>query len=158
MSEPPVGIQIQAFEFRPVFKEGETEKVWIPPYNPNPKPYETGPVLGDEDKLRRLPRQERRGFEVYLQLKNTGEKEIKKLDWGFLFLDAESGRELKKFTISSKSKIAPREVKFVSKEVLPSLFLGDKAKPEFAKGKPVVAIRHIEFADSSKWEGLRRKP
>ena len=73
-------------------------------------------------------------------------------------MDSESGQELKKFSINNKSKIRSGEVKFLTKQVLPALFLGDKTKPDFARGKPAVVIRRIEFADGSKWESPVGKP
>jgi hypothetical protein len=88
-----------------------------------------------------------------LQLRNSGAHAIRRVDWDFLFLDFETGRELKRFTISSKSKIASGEVKFLSKQVLPALFLSNKTKPDYAMGKPAVVIRSIEFADGARWQG-----
>lgn len=109
------------------------------------------------ETLRREPRRDRLGFEVYLLLKNSGARAIKKLDWDFLFLDTESGRELKRFAITNKSKIASGEVRFLSKQVLPGLFLGNKTRPDFARGKPAVVIRRVEFADGSEWLGASRQ-
>ena len=79
------------------------------------------------------------------------------MDWDFLFLESESGHELKSFSISSKSKIRSGEVKFLTKQVLPA-FLGDKTKPAYARGKPAVVIRRIHFADGWQWQGSLRKP
>jgi len=161
----PDGVYIQSFEFRPIFRAGEEEQEWIPTNPTDPRPREgtigSRPMPGRDqsaETLRREPPQERHGFEVYLLLKNSGARAIKKLDWDFLFLDSESGRELKRFTISSKRKIRSGEVRFLSKQVLPGLFLGNKTKPDFARGKPAVVVRCIEFADGSKWQGSVRKP
>jgi hypothetical protein len=160
----PDGVQIQSFEFRPISKEGEAAKVWIPPDSTNPRAYEdsTRSSRPGQDSsvytLEKKPPQERDGFEVYLQLKNSGARTISRVDWDFLFVDSESGSELKKFAVSSKNKIKSGEVKLLSKQVLPALFLGNKTKPDFAKGKPVVVIRSIEFADGSKWQCALRKP
>jgi hypothetical protein len=155
----PDGIHIQSFDFRAVFKEGEQEKLSAPPYSANPRPYESPSSMPGGDATWRNPLpQERHGFEVYLQLKNSGSRAIKKLDWDFLFLDSKSDRELKRFTINSRNRIAPGEVRFLTKQVLPGLFLGNKTKPDFASGKSAVVIRSIEFADGSKWQGALRKP
>ena len=158
----PDGLSIQSFEFRPIFREGEVEQERIPLNVNDPFPARRLPPGDDPslDTLRREPRRERLGFEVYLLLKNSGARIIKRLDWDFLFLHSESGRELKRFTIVSKDRIAPGEVKFLSKQVLPGLFLGNKTKPDYATGKPVVVIRSIEFSDGAKWLGSAavRKP
>jgi hypothetical protein len=161
----PAGVYVQSFEFRPLFKVGEQEAEWNPtnPFDPKPREGTIGsrPMPGGDpsmEQLRREPQQERHGFEVYLQLKNSSPRVIKKLDWDFLFLDSESGDELKRFSITSKSKIRSGEVKFLTKQVLPGLFLGGRTKPEFARGKAAVVIRSIEFADGSKWQGALRKP
>ena len=161
----PEGVRIQSFEFRPIFRAGEVERESMPTNAAEPRVREgsigSRPMPGRDpstEALMREPSQERSGYEVYLQLKNSGPRTIKKLDWDFLFLDSESGRELKKFSITSKSKIRSGEVKFLTKQVLPGLFLGGQTKPEFARGKPAVAIRRIEFADGSKWEGALRNP
>lgn len=108
--------------------------------------------------LEKKPLQERDGFEVYLQLKNSGAKAIRRVDWDFMFLEPESGSELKKFSISNKSKIKSGEVRFLTKQVLPALFLGDKTRPDFARGKPAVVIRRIEFVDGSEWLGSVPRP
>ena len=161
----PDGVYVQSFEFRPLFSAGEEEVEWNPTNPTDPRPREgtigSRPMPGRDpstETLRKEPPQERHGFEVYLQLKNSGSRTIKKLDWDFLFLDSESGSELKKFSISNKSKIKSGEVRFLTKQVLPGLFLGHKTKPEFARGKSAVVIRCIEFADGSKWQGSVRKP
>lgn len=155
-SEPlPDGVYIQSFEFRPIFTEGEEERERIPLNANDPFPTRPPPPGGDPSiqTLKREPRRERLGFEVYLLLKNSATRAIKKLEWDFLFLDSESGSELKKFSITSKSMIRSGEVRFLTKQVLPGLFLGNKTKPDFARGKPAVVIRSIEFADGSKWQG-----
>src|SRR5262245_957028 len=108
----PEGVRIQSFEFRPIFRTGEIERESMPTNAPKPIGREgtsgSRTMPGREpstEALTREPLQERSGFEVYMQLKNSGPRTIKKLDWDFLFLDSESGRELKKFSITSKSKI-----------------------------------------------------
>jgi hypothetical protein len=161
----PDGVYVQSFEFRPLFRTGAEEAEWNPtnPFDPKPREGTIGstPMPGrdpsTEALMRELP-QERHGFEVYLQLKNSGSRTIKKLDWDFLFLDSESGSELKRFSISSKTKIRSGEVKFLTKQVLPGLFLKGRTKPDYAKGKSAVVIRSIEFADGSKWERDLGKP
>jgi len=161
----PDGVYVQSFEFRPLFRAGQEEAEWNPtnPFDPKPREGTIGsrPMPSNDpnaEAWRREPLQERHGFEVSLQLKNSGSRVIKKLDWDFLFLDSESGSELKRFSISSKSKIRSGEVKFLTKQVLPGLFLAGRTKPEFASGKSAVVIRSIEFADGSKWQGVLRKP
>ncbi len=161
----PAGVYVQSFEFRPLFRPGVEEPEWNPtnPFDPKPREGTIGsrPMPSNDpnaEAWRREPLQERQGFEVYLQLKNSGSRVIKKLEWDFLFLDAASGSELKRFSISSKSKIRSGEVKFLTKQVLPGLFLAGRTKPEFARGKSAVVIRSIEFADGSKWQGALQKP
>ena len=146
----PDGVHVQSFEFRPVFRAREEEKEWSPTNATDARPRQgamgTRSVPGRDpsmETLRRDPPQERHGFEVYLQLKNSGSRTIKKLDWDFLFLDSESGSELKKFSVSTRSKIKSGQVKFLTKQVLPGLFLGHKTKPDFARGKQAVVIRCI---------------
>jgi hypothetical protein len=157
----PDGLYIQSFEFRPIFAEGEEERDRIPLNANDPFPTRPPPPSGDPSiqTLKREPRRERLGFEVYLLLKNSGAKAIKKLEWDFLFLEPRSGRELKRFRITSRSRIPQGEVRFLSKQVLPALFLGNKTKPDYAKGIPAVVLRLIEYADGSKWQGsvLRRQ-
>ena len=156
----PEGLHIYSFEFRPIFADGADERERIPLNVSDPFPSRLPPPRGDPSiqTLKKEPRRERLGFEVYLLLKNASAKAIKKLDWEFLFLDSQSGRELKRFSITSRSRILPGEVRFLSKQVLPALFLGNKTKPDYAKGKPAVVIRLIEFADGSEWLGSARRP
>lgn len=160
----PDGVQIQSFEFRSVFKEGDAPKLWIPPDSTDPRAYEASTRSsrpGPDSSvytLEKEPPQERDGFEVYLQLKNSGAQAIRRVDWDFLFVDPESGSELKKFAVSSRNKIKSGEVRFLTRQVLPGLFLGNKTKPDFARGKSSVVIRRIEFADGSEWRGSMRRP
>lgn len=159
----PDGVYVQSFEFRPVFRAREEEKEWSPTNGTDARPRQgtmgTRSVPSRDPSMETLrgdPPQERHGFEVYLQLKNSGSRTIKKLDWDFLFLDSKSGIELKKFSVSNKSKVRSGEVKFLTKQVLPGLFLGDKTKPDFARGNTAVVVRCIEFGDGSKWQGSAR--
>lgn len=155
----PDGVQIQSFAFQPMFKEGEALKVWIPPDSRDPRASEASARSSQPGPdssvytLEKEPPRRRDGFEVCLQLRNSGAQVIRRVNWDFLFLESETGRELKRFTISSKSKIASGEVKFLSKQVLPALFLSNKTKPDYALGKPAVVIRSIEFADGARWQG-----
>ena len=96
------------------------------------RPTSTG--IQSPESLRKEPPRERHGFEVYLQLKNSGSRAIKKLEWDFLFLDSQSGSELKRFNIRSKSRIRSGEVKFLTKQVLPGLFFGKQIKTRLRKG------------------------
>jgi hypothetical protein len=153
----PDGVYVQSFDFRPLFRPGEEPLEWNPtnPFDPRPREGTIGSKpMPDRDPStealgKELP-QERDGFEVYLQLKNAGSRTIKKLDWDFVFLDSEFGSELKKFSVSNKSKIKSGQVKFLTKQVLPGLFLGHRTKPDFARGKQADVIRSTEFADGSK--------
>jgi len=83
-TELPEGIEILSFEFRPTYKKGEESKIWL---------------LDDAgiqpETVRNSPQQERGGFEVFLLLKNSSSRGIKRVDWDFFFVDGQTGRELK---------------------------------------------------------------
>ena len=71
----PDSVQIQSFEFRPVFREGDAQKAWIPPDSTDLRAAEerarsTSPGPSpDVHTLENGPKQERVGFGVHLQLK-----------------------------------------------------------------------------------------
>ena len=86
--------------------------------------------------------------ETYALVKNVGVKTTKAVDWEYIFFsDADEQKELKRYKFHSKIKIAPGDIKFLSKDV------DQKA----ASKRQKVNIIRIEYTDGSVWQGAEAK-
>src|SRR5262249_34386410 len=95
------------------------------------------------------PKQEITTQETYALVKNVGVKTIKAVDWEYIFFaDADEQKELKSYKFHNKIKIAPGDIKFLSKDV------NQKATSKRQK----VNIIRIEYTDGSVWQRAESKP
>jgi hypothetical protein len=98
-----------------------------------------------------------RAYYAYrLTLKNHGPKAIRKVDWDYLFLSAESGQELGRHQFTSEEKIKPgkqKELTILTSEP-PTQKVGaddlDKDKREALKGR--VVIVRVLYEDGTVWQ------
>jgi hypothetical protein len=88
-----------------------------------------------------------KGYESSLQLENVGAKTITSVEWEHLFFsDDEKRNEVKRFSFSQKTNIAPGEQKFIGQHVRPKRRL----KLPTATRQSVI-INRIIYADGSVW-------
>jgi len=86
--------------------------------------------------------------ETYALVKNVGVKTTKAVDWEYIFFsDADEQKELKRYQFHTKIKIAPGDIKFLSKDV------NQKA----ASKRQKVNITRIEYTDGSVWQRAESK-
>lgn len=80
--------------------------------------------------------------ETYALVKNTGARNIKAIEWDYIFFaDSRKQEERKRYNFRSKVKIAAGESKFLTKEV----------KDKSATAFQTVVIKRIEYDDGSAW-------
>ena len=108
-------------------------------------------LRGDIDPYgRRKPttQQEITRKETYALVKNVGSKITKSVEWEYIFFsDDDTQKELKRYKFRNKVKIAPGDIKFLSRDV------DDKA---LSKRQKVNIIR-VEYADGSIWQATDSK-
>jgi hypothetical protein len=80
------------------------------------------------------------GIPLFLEVKNTGQKAIKALNWDYLFEDVGKDGKLRRESFKSKKDIAPGDIAILTKT---GRSRGRNAKAEFTR---------IEYADGSFWE------
>jgi hypothetical protein len=86
-------------------------------------------------------------------LKNTATKTIKAVEWNYVFVDAESGKELKRYKILSKQQILPMETQTLAKDI----FLNLKEDTRHLKtGRQKILLTRIEYTDGSNWRAPER--
>ena len=82
-------------------------------------------------------------------LKNTGAKTIKAISWDYVFKDAESGKEIKRFKIQSKQQILPNESQTLVKEIF---IAPDEDTRPLSSARQSVEVARIEYTDGSVWK------
>jgi hypothetical protein len=87
-------------------------------------------------------------YRAQLIVKNSGAKEIRALDWDYLFIDPEGGKELRRYGLQSKERVAPGTTRALTKEVL---IRPEENTHHLTTGRQKVRITRVEFADGSVW-------
>jgi hypothetical protein len=82
-------------------------------------------------------------------LKNTGAKSIKATSWDYVFTDAESGKEIKRFKIQSKQQILSNESQTLVKDIF---IAPDEDTRPLSSAKQGVEVVRIEYTDGSVWK------
>ena len=113
------------------------------------------PVIVPNPRVTDKPREQR--FYTYsAELRNRGQKEIKRLIWSFVFSDPVTHEELKRergFTLSSISPGQKKTVKSVSASSPPRIINANSPKAFDQR----VIVECVLFADGSRWESPEGK-
>ena len=102
---------------------------------------------------------ERRFYIYSAELRNRGQKEIKRLIWSFVFSDPVTHEELKRergFTVSSISPGQKKTVKKVSASSPPRIINANSPKGSSPFDQRVI-VECVLFADGSLWESPEGK-
>ena len=88
-------------------------------------------------------------YDSRLTLKNTGEKALKSVEWAHVFYDPATGKELKRYRLQSKQRVAAGETLMLNKAVF--------IKPEentrhLTTGKHRVQLTRVEFEGGGEWK------
>jgi hypothetical protein len=97
-------------------------------------------------------------YDSRLTVKNSGAKAVKSIEWAHVFYDPATGKELKRYRLQSKQRVAAGETVTLNKAVF--------IKPEentrhLTTGKQRVQITRVEFEGGGDWKadaGDGRKP
>lgn len=81
-------------------------------------------------------------------LRNLSSKTVRAVEWNYVFVDAESRKELKRYKILSKQSIPPND----SQALVKDIFIGLKEDTSHLRnGRQKVLITRIEYTDGSSW-------
>jgi hypothetical protein len=97
-------------------------------------------------------------YDSRLTVKNTGEKAVKSIEWAHVFYDAATGKELKRYQLQTKQRVAPAETLKLSRSVY---IKPDESTRHLTAGKQRVQITRVEFEGGGEWKaeaGDERKP
>ena len=93
-----------------------------------------------------------------LTVTNSGARVVKSIEWGHVFHDPGTGKELKRYRLQLKHRFAPGETLTITKSVL---IKPDESTRHFTSGKQKVQVTRVEFEDGTVWKAAEadaRKP
>jgi hypothetical protein len=97
-------------------------------------------------------------YDSRLTVKNTGERAVKSVEWAHVFYDPATGKELKRYRLQSKQRVATGETLTLNKAVF---IKPDESTRHFTTGKQRVQITRVEFEGGGDWKAPEtdgRKP
>ena len=97
-------------------------------------------------------------YDSRLTLKNAGEKALKSVEWAHVFYDPATGKELKRYRLQSKQRVATGETQTLSKAVF---IKPEESTRHLTTGKQRVQITRVEFEGGGEWKAEtadERKP
>ena len=97
-------------------------------------------------------------YESRLTVRNTGERAVKSVEWAHVFYDPATGKELKRYRLQSKQRVAAGETATLNKAVF---IKPDENTRHLTAGKQRVQITRVEFEGGGDWKadaGDGRKP
>jgi hypothetical protein len=89
-----------------------------------------------------------------LTLKNAGAKAVKSVEWDHLFVEREGGKELKRYHLQAKQRIAAGASQTVSKEVF---IKPEESTRHIGEGVQKVRVTRVEFADGTVWRAEEKQ-
>src|SRR5829696_4074080 len=97
-------------------------------------------------------------YESRLTVRNTGEKSFKSVEWAHVFYDPATGKELKRYRLRLKRRVAAGETLTLNRAVF---IEPDESTRHLTTGKQRVHITRVEFEGGGDWKaeaGDGRKP
>jgi len=97
-------------------------------------------------------------YESRLTVRNTGEKSFKSVEWAHVFYDPATGKELKRYRLQLRQRVADGETLTLNRAVF---IEPDKSTRHLTAGKQRVQITRVEFEGGGDWKadaGDGRKP
>jgi hypothetical protein len=97
-------------------------------------------------------------YESRLTVRNTGEKSVKSVEWAHVFYDPATGKELKRYQLQLKQRVAPAETLKLSRAVF---IKPDESTRHMTSGRQRVQITRVEFEGGGEWKAAaadERKP
>lgn len=93
-----------------------------------------------------------------LRVKNSGPKAFKSIEWGHVFFDPETGKELKRYRLKAAERVAPGVTLTLSKAVF--IKPGESTR-HLNAGKQRIEVTRVEYDDGVVWRAAApegRKP
>jgi hypothetical protein len=98
----------------------------------------------------------RDGYRYEVQIRNTGEKTIKLIDWDYIFLDPDMLKEVARHQFTSDDTVKPGKSKKISVFYLhppvKTVSVEMLSKKNMAKFKEQVVLMRIQYSDGSVWQ------
>lgn len=97
-------------------------------------------------------------YDSRLTVKNTGERAVKSIEWAHVFYDPATGKELKRYHLQSKQRVAAGETATLDKAVF---IRPDESTRHINSGRQRVLLTRVEFEGGGDWKaeaGDERKP
>ena len=97
-------------------------------------------------------------YDSRLTVKNTGERAVKSVEWAHVFYDPATGKELKRYRLQSKQRVAAGETATLDKAVF---IKPEESTRHINSGRQRVQLTRVEFEGGGEWKaeaGDERKP
>jgi hypothetical protein len=88
-------------------------------------------------------------YDSRLRVRNTGAKAVKSVEWAHVFYDEETGRDLKRYRLQLKQRVAPGEALTLDKAVY---IRPDESTRHITSGRQRVEVTRVEFEDGGVWK------
>jgi hypothetical protein len=88
-------------------------------------------------------------YRATAKVRNSGAKAVKEIEWDYVFVEPEGGKELKRYRLQSKQAIEPGATATLSKDV--SIKPGENTR-HLTAGRQRVVVTRVEYADGSVWK------
>jgi hypothetical protein len=88
-------------------------------------------------------------YDARLTVKNSGAKAVKSIEWAHVFYDPATGKELKRYRLQSKQRVAAGETLTLDKAVF---IKPDESTRHLTAGKQRVQITRVEFEGGGDWK------
>jgi len=93
-----------------------------------------------------------------LTIRNTGGKAVKSVEWAHVFYDPSTGKELKRYRLQLRQRVAAGETATLDKAVF---IKPDESTRHLTTGKQRVQLTRVEFEGGGEWKAdaaEERKP
>lgn len=88
-------------------------------------------------------------YDSRLTVRNTGGKAFKSIEWAHVFYDAATGKELKRYRLQLKQRVAAGETATLNRPVF--IKPGESTR-HLTRGKQRVQITRVEFDGGGEWK------
>ena len=84
-----------------------------------------------------------------LRVRNTGARAVRSVEWAHVFYAPESGKDLKRYNLQSKQRVAPGEALTLDRAVF---IKPDESTRHLTTGRQRVEVTRVEFEDGGVWK------
>jgi hypothetical protein len=87
-------------------------------------------------------------YESRLTVRNTGERAVKSIEWAHVFYDPSTGKELKRYRLQLKQRVAAGETAALARAVF---IKPDESTRHLTAGRQRVRVTRVEFEGGGEW-------